>query len=73
MEDNGAKYYGFSYQNFPSEVVLEGHQAAYNAFIQNDTDAIFFVLNGTGGNRKFTCIQKRMAWGVLRLRKCVSA
>lgn len=46
----GLNIYGFSYQNFPSEVVLEGHQAAYNTFIQNDTDAIFFVLNGTVGN-----------------------
>lgn len=41
--------YGFSYQNFKHEVVVEGHQAAYDTFIQNCTDAIFFVLNGNVG------------------------
>lgn len=41
--------YGFSYQNFKHEVVVEGHQAAYDTFIQNSTDAIFFVLNGNVG------------------------
>lgn len=41
--------YGFSYQNFKHEVVVEGHQAAHDTFIQNSTDAIFFVLNGNVG------------------------
>ena len=29
--------------------MVEGHQAAYDTFIQNSTDAIFFVLNGNVG------------------------
>lgn len=47
--DKGINIMGFSYQNFPHEVVKEGHQAKYNDFIQHHTDAIFFVLNGNVG------------------------
>lgn len=45
----GINIFGFSYQNFPHEVVKEGHQAKYDEFIQYNTDAIFFVLNGNVG------------------------
>lgn len=48
--NKGLNIYGFSYQNFNHEAVVEGHQAKYDDFIQNRTDAIFFVLNGNIGN-----------------------
>lgn len=48
-KDKGLLIYGVSYQNFEHEVVDEGHQGKYNDFIQNCTDAIFFVLNGNVG------------------------
>lgn len=47
--DKGINVFGFSYQNFPHEVVEEGHQAKYDEFIQCETDAIFFVLDGNVG------------------------
>lgn len=47
--DKDINIMGYSYQNFPHEVVKEGHQAKYNDFIQHHTDAIFFVLNGNVG------------------------
>ena len=48
-KNKGLDIYGISYKNFEHEVVLEGQQAEYNAFIQNYTDAIFFILNGNVG------------------------
>lgn len=48
-KDKGLFIYGHSYQSFEREVVDGGHQAKYDDFIQNCTDAIFFVLNGNVG------------------------
>lgn len=48
-KDKGLSIYGRSYQSFEPEVVDGGHQAKYDDFIQNGTDAIFFVLNGNVG------------------------
>lgn len=45
----GLSIYGHSYQSFNHEVVDGGPQEIYNDFIQNATDAIFFVLNGNVG------------------------
>lgn len=47
--DKNINILGYSYQNFTHEVAEKGHQEKYNNFIQSDTDAIFFVLNGNIG------------------------
>lgn len=62
-KDKGLSIYGYSYQSpiFKHEVVLGSHQDEYNDFIQNRTDAIFFVLNGNVGgytNEEFKLAMK---------------
>lgn len=42
----------YTYQNFPKDVTIDGHQQQYNNFIARHVDVSVFILNGKAG--KFT-------------------
>ena len=50
-KDRHITIYGYSYQNFEHEFVINGHQCSYNDFIRKHSDIIFFVLNGSVGGK----------------------
>lgn len=50
-KDKHITIYGYSYQNFEHEFVINGHQCSYNDFIRRHSDIIFFVLNGSVGGK----------------------
>lgn len=50
-KDNNIHLYGYSFQNFEHEFVVDGHQFTYNEFIKGYSDIIIFVLNGNVGGK----------------------
>ena len=50
-KDNNIYLYGYSFQNFEHEFVVDGHQYTYNEFIKGYSDIIIFVLNGNVGGK----------------------
>ena len=50
-KDNNIHLYGYSFQNFEHEFVIDGQQCSYNDFIKRYTDIIIFVLNGNVGGK----------------------
>ena len=50
-KDNNIHLYGYSFQNFEHEFVLDGHQCTYNEFIKRYSDIVIFVLNGNVGGK----------------------
>lgn len=39
----------FSYQNFPKDITIDGHQQQYNNFIANHVNVAVFILSGKAG------------------------
>ena len=50
-KDRNISIFGYSYQNFEHEFVIDGHQCTYNEFIKKYADIVIFVLNGNVGGK----------------------
>ncbi len=48
-KDRNLQLYAYSFQNFKHHIEANGNQSSYEDFIRNDTDLIFFVLDGEIG------------------------